>query len=156
MTRLRHMMEETVKRCQIIEMDALKSAPSVGALPPVAAYLSGKTKHATFHEMKRLLDSDDLHAPERVVLLAVSMTSAANMALAVLINEYDRDPTQVYLELWLHELQRGLVYVRSLLDIGESMFGEPEPDPAESAKGHPGLPNPFVDARPRRTAKDMN
>lgn len=155
MTRLRHMMEETVKRCQAVEMDALKSAPTVGACAPVAAYLSGRMKQGTFREMKRLLDSDELHAPERIVLLVVSMTSATNTALAVLFNEYERDPTQTFLELWLCELQRNLVYARSLLDLGESMFGEPPEDLAESAKGHPAIPSPF-DARPRRTAKDMN
>jgi hypothetical protein len=154
MTALRHAIVQTRKRCLAIEADALTSAPTVAAQAPVAAYLGGAMKHETFVEMKRLFDSDQLHPPERLVLLVVSMTSATHTALAVLINEYDRDPTQSYLELWLCELQRSLVYAQSLLNLGESMF-EQDDDPAENAKGHPAMPSPF-DARPRPRNRDMN
>jgi len=154
MTALRHAIEETRKRCQRIETDALTYAPTVAAQAPVVAYLGGALVHGTFVDMKRLVESDELHAPERLVLLVVSMTAAAHMALAVLANEYDRDPTQSYLELWLRELQRGLVYAQSLLTLGDSMF-EQDDDPAENAKGHPAMPSPF-DARPRPRNRDMN
>lgn len=152
-------VEQTLKRCLQVQTHALSRAPTVGAQPSVVSYLAHRAARTplpktTFAEMRRLLDSKRLNQAERVVLLIVQMTATTDLALHVLLDEHAREP-KPWLDLWLHELQRSVVYAESLAALGDDIFldGEDEPvaglDPFQHRGGAPLRPGP-------RTNKNMN
>lgn len=105
---------------QAIESDVLRTAPELSKLPPVASYLARDFSPEVVAGIRIAMENED--PPEKLLLLVLSMTAHAVLALPVLSRVHEASP-EMWHEIWAINIERSLVNAREILALGDEMFG---------------------------------